>query len=154
MILMKRSSCSLFAMHCHLLTRLVAPCSSVLEIVKPVTICGTRTSLIFHESMIPKLAPPPPLIAQKKNPLPLLLCQQYFHNIYQVSIQDIIHRKALLPQQGTKTATPKVSTYSYSRAYPCWESMDSTFLANTIVKFTKCCTRLNPGCFIFKIYLN
>nr|GMD10320.1 berberine bridge enzyme-like 15 [Ipomoea batatas] len=45
----------------------VAFCSNVLGTVKTVTVAGTGTSLIFQASRIPKLPPPPPLIAQNRS---------------------------------------------------------------------------------------
>nr|GMC84025.1 hypothetical protein VIGAN_01167800 [Ipomoea batatas] len=39
----------------------------VLEMLNTVTVSGTGTSSSFQESMMPKLAPPPPLIAQKRS---------------------------------------------------------------------------------------
>uniref|UniRef100_A0A6N2N7J3 Uncharacterized protein n=1 Tax=Salix viminalis TaxID=40686 RepID=A0A6N2N7J3_SALVM len=46
---------------------LVAPCSKVLATLKTVTNGGTGTSFTFQEVMIPKLPPPPPLIAQNRS---------------------------------------------------------------------------------------
>uniref|UniRef100_A0A803R939 Uncharacterized protein n=1 Tax=Cannabis sativa TaxID=3483 RepID=A0A803R939_CANSA len=45
----------------------VAPSSKVLTTLNTVTFSGTETNLIFHETITPKLAPPPPLIAQKRS---------------------------------------------------------------------------------------
>ncbi|KAF5816664.1 hypothetical protein HanXRQr2_Chr03g0136751 [Helianthus annuus] len=52
---------------------LVKFCSNVRSTAKTVTVSGTGTSFIFHERMIPKLEPPPPLTAQKRSsPIELL----------------------------------------------------------------------------------
>ncbi|WVZ23167.1 hypothetical protein V8G54_001711 [Vigna mungo] len=63
----KSSAGSFGATICHLWKRSVAPCSKDLETSKTVTVEGTRTSLIFHAVMTPKLDPPPPLMAQKRS---------------------------------------------------------------------------------------
>ncbi|RDX62186.1 hypothetical protein CR513_59509, partial [Mucuna pruriens] len=41
--------------------------SKVFSTRKTVTISGTGTSLIVNDTITPKLAPPPPLIAQKRS---------------------------------------------------------------------------------------
>uniref|UniRef100_A0A7C8YHS2 Uncharacterized protein n=1 Tax=Opuntia streptacantha TaxID=393608 RepID=A0A7C8YHS2_OPUST len=64
---MNKFSSSLSATCCHLYNNLVNPCSKVLTTVKVVTVLGTGTSLTFQASIIPKLPPPPPLIAQNKS---------------------------------------------------------------------------------------
>ncbi|KAL3833737.1 hypothetical protein ACJIZ3_008473 [Penstemon smallii] len=51
----------------------VAFSAKVLETLKTVTSGGMRTRLILYAKMTPKLAPPPPLIAQKtSSPIPFL----------------------------------------------------------------------------------
>ena len=62
----KSSSTSLSATCCHF-ERILNPASwsNVLVTVKTVRVLGTGTSLIFHDNIIPKLPPAPPLIAQK-----------------------------------------------------------------------------------------
>ncbi|RDX97257.1 hypothetical protein CR513_19985, partial [Mucuna pruriens] len=67
MTLMKRFSSIKGATSCHLRRILVASCSRLLVTEKTVTVGGTGTSSIFHQRRIPKLPPPPPLIAQNKS---------------------------------------------------------------------------------------
>ncbi|WVZ21777.1 hypothetical protein V8G54_000321 [Vigna mungo] len=65
--LMNMRSSNLLATSCHFCTILVAFSSNVLATLNTVTVGGTRTSFIFQVTMTPKLAPPPPLMAQNRS---------------------------------------------------------------------------------------
>ncbi|PON38818.1 hypothetical protein PanWU01x14_309560, partial [Parasponia andersonii] len=63
--LTNRFSSNFSATYCHRWTSLVAFCVKFRLTVKTVTVDGTGSSRIFHDRTTPKLAPPPPRMAQK-----------------------------------------------------------------------------------------
>ncbi|WVZ23868.1 hypothetical protein V8G54_002412 [Vigna mungo] len=65
--LMNMRSSNLLATSCHFWMISVAFSSNVLATLNTVTVDGTGTSFIFQATMTPKLAPPPPLMAQNRS---------------------------------------------------------------------------------------
>lgn len=99
--------------------------------------------------MTPKLAAPPPLMAQKRSSwFPVEDCTIHIHN---QCINNVVHREPIFSHHVTIATSCEVSTCTESKADTSRESMDFALRRNCVVNFSESCTRLNPCTLISQI---
>ncbi|KAL3851538.1 hypothetical protein ACJIZ3_013420 [Penstemon smallii] len=111
--------------------------------VKTVTVCGTGTNLTFHDSIIPKLAPPPPLIAQKRSS-PIDSLSRILPSASTICASITLSAPKPYFLIIGPYAPPVMKTQTRFLLYQCWntlgphprrKSMDFAIFPNFVIKF-------------------
>ncbi|PON39145.1 LOW QUALITY PROTEIN: hypothetical protein PanWU01x14_307150 [Parasponia andersonii] len=103
--------------------------SKFLKAWKTVTVSGTETSFTLYDKTTPKLAPPPPRIAQK-TVFPHFSVEDIPFRIDDLRVNNLVTSQAVLPQHVPVPAAADVSAGADRRTDSVWKTKKIGFGAN------------------------